>query len=378
MLPQPLLVSREWVFPRKEARAVPDPIYEVIAQGARYWFLFLMALIAWRSWRWYRKDKRQAKKRLKLLPDAGFVGEMVVIQSEGTLPRGAVLAVPREGTLGALRTNDLCLPGAGVAKRHLWFRFEDGRGLLVEPFGNNAATVDGEEAARRGQTLCMAHGSWLLVGPYTLRLRLFAGFESTGRAAREPGVEAEPEPQAQPDSSNPYLAAQQQAQPGAVDPYLAAQQQEWLRQQWLMQQAYQLGYEQAMREPPEAERMPETERMPEAEPEEELPEDVLPYDVARIAQQEGLADHSVFMRPRGAARPVVHEEPPAVETSFASPQTDAGEDAWADLPDPDEDVQLYDEDMTDAAAPPKSAYVGHDEAERAKKHVWDKYFGGRG
>lgn len=339
---------------------MPDPIYEVIAQGARYWFLFLMALIAWRSWRWYRKDKRQAKKRLKLLPDAGFVGEMVVIQSEGTLPRGAVLAVPREGTLGALRTNDLCLPGAGVAKRHLWFRFEDGRGLLVEPFGKNAATVDGEQAARRGDTLCMAHGSWLAVGPYTLRLRLFAGFESTGHAAREPGVEADPEPQ---------------AQPAASDPYLAAQQQEWLRQQWLMRQAYQLGYEQAMRQSP----LPEEEPAPE---EEELPEDALPYDVARIAQQEGLADHSVFMRPKGVPRPVVHEEPPAEspaeEPAFDPSQTDAEEDAWAELPDPDGAVQLYDEDMTDAAAPPKSAYVGHDEAERAKKRVWDRYFGGRG
>lgn len=358
---------------------MPDPIYEVIAQGARYWFLFLMALIAWRSWRWYRKDKRQAKKRLKLLPDAGFVGEMVVIRSEGTLPRGAVLAVPREGTLGALRTNDLCLPGAGVAKRHLWFRFEDGRGLLVEPFDKNAVTVDGEEAARRGQTLCMAHGSWLLVGPYTLRLRLFAGFESTGRAAREPGVEAEPEPRAQPAFSDPYLASQQQAQPAAVDPYLAAQ------QQWLMRQAYQLGYEQALREPPEAghmpeaEHMPETASIPEAEPEEdELPEDVLPYDVARIAQREGLADHSVFMRPKGAPRPAVYDEPPAEESVFDPAQMDAGEADWTDLPNPDEDVQLYDEDMTDAAAPPKSAYVGHDEAERAKKHVWDKYFGGRG
>lgn len=343
---------------------MPDPVYEVVAQGARYWFLFLMALIAWRSWRWYRKDKKQAKKRLKLLPDAGFVGEMVVIQSEGTLPRGAVLAVPREGTLGALRTNDLCLPGAGVAKRHLWFRFEDGRGLLVEPFDKNAFTVDGEEAARRGDTLCMAHGSWMTVGPYTLRLRLFAGFESTGRAAREPGVELGPEPQTQPAP--------------APDPYLAARQQEWMRQQWLMQQAYQMGYEQAMRQPPQ----PQEETIPE---EAELPEDALPYDMARIAQQEGLADHSVFMRPKGAPKPELPswEEPepagePAQEPVQEADPEPTEADGWMAPPDPDEDVQLYDEDMTDAAAPPKSAYVGHDEAERAKKRVWDRYFGGRG
>ena len=37
---------------------MPTEVYEIIAQGARYWFLFLMALIVWRSFRWYRKDRR--------------------------------------------------------------------------------------------------------------------------------------------------------------------------------------------------------------------------------------------------------------------------------------------------------------------------------
>ena len=43
---------------------MPDNIYEVVSQAARYWFLFLMALIAWRSYRWLRRDRRQQKKRL--------------------------------------------------------------------------------------------------------------------------------------------------------------------------------------------------------------------------------------------------------------------------------------------------------------------------
>ena len=55
-------------------------VYELVAQAARYWFLFLMAIIVWRSYRWYRRDRRQAKKRLRLLPDAGYVGEMVVLE----------------------------------------------------------------------------------------------------------------------------------------------------------------------------------------------------------------------------------------------------------------------------------------------------------
>ena len=95
----------------------------------RYWFLLLMAIIVWRSFRWYRRDRRQAKKRLKLLPDAGFVGEMVVIEGGEALKRGQALPLPREGTLGTLRTNDLCVPVEGVARRHLWFRFDEDEGL---------------------------------------------------------------------------------------------------------------------------------------------------------------------------------------------------------------------------------------------------------
>ena len=60
-----------------------------------------------------------------------------------------------------------------------------------------------------------------------------------------------------------------------------------------------------------------------------------------------------------------------------------GEDDWPYAPNPyaGEQDEAYepgdlDEDMTDAAAPPKSAYIGHDEAERAKRTLWDKYFGG--
>lgn len=80
---------------------MPTEVYEIIAQGARYWFLFLMALIVWRSFRWYRKDRRQYKKRLRLLPDAGYVGELVTIRGNAQLPtapscpcRGKVLSAP--------------------------------------------------------------------------------------------------------------------------------------------------------------------------------------------------------------------------------------------------------------------------------------------
>lgn len=139
--------------------AVPAEVYELIAQAARYWFLLLMAIIVWRSFRWYRRDRRQAKKRLKLLPDAGFVGEMVVIEGGEALKRGQALPLPREGTLGTLRTNDLCVPVEGVARRHLWFRFDEDEGLRVEPMRGQTVSVDGEPFKSRREPLI--HGTRL-------------------------------------------------------------------------------------------------------------------------------------------------------------------------------------------------------------------------
>ncbi|MBP3646092.1 MAG: FHA domain-containing protein [Clostridia bacterium] len=336
---------------------MPEEIYELIAQGARYWFLFLMVLIVWRSWRWYRKDRRQARKRMKLLPDAGFIGEMIVIQGSDHLQRGTALPVPREGTLGYSRTNDLCIPVAGVEKRHLWFRFEDGKGLLTDPYGKNPVIVDGEAFESRRHPLYLAHGSRLYVGECELRLRLFAGFEATGHALRQPGVE---EPQPDPDQAQQMawqqaMMAQQQA--------MMAHQQWMMQQQYAAQQAFEQGYQQAMM----------AQQQYAGEEEEEIlyddAADVYTYEAAR---EQGLVDDSAFRRPAGEKKPElpVYDEP-VVETEFYAPVADEDEDEEPFYP-----PVMDEDDMTDAAAPPKSAYVGHDEAERAKRQVWDKYFGG--
>lgn len=333
---------------------MPSEIYELIAQAARYWFLLLMLIIAWRSWRWYRKDRRQAKKRLKLLPDAGFIGEMVVITGAGNLKTGDTLMVPREGTLGSARSNDLCVQAPGVSGKHLWFRFDDKRGLMIEPFGKNPVNVDDVDFTSRREPLYMGHGSWLYVGECEMRLRLFAGFESVGHAQRRSGVEVQEQPQQQMDPAQMY-----------------AMQQWMMQQQWLaQQQAYQQGYQQAMAQMEE--------EYEEYEEEPQYAEDELPYDMAQIAQEEGMVDHSLFMRPADQRKPElpVYDEPAPVsepQPVFYAPVADEEpEPEWAD----DEPWSPYDEDMTDAAAPPKSAYVGHDEAEVVKREVWDKYFGG--
>ena len=351
---------------------MPSEVYEVVAQGARYWFLFLMALIVWRSYRWYRRDKRQAKKRMKLLPDAGYVGELVVLEGGGVLKRGNALPVPWEGTLGSLRTNDLCIPVKGVAKRQLWFRFEEGRGLMVEPFHGRAASVDGEETSAR-RPVYMAHGSRLRVGEVELRLRLFMGFEGTGYAPRR--EDAEPEQPGQ--APTEQIAASDMARQ-------LAQQQQWiLQQQWLMRQqlAQQQAYQQWL-----AQQAGQAQEADWNDDENEEESDGGVY--VAPGQATRLSDHTPFMRPPGEAAPQperMEEATPSTEFepagAFYPPEM--GEEEWPYAPNPYAGMQEedyapgdLDEDMTDAAAPPRSAYIGHDEAERAKRTLWDKYFGG--
>ena len=164
---------------------MPDDVYEIIALAARYWFLLLMVLIAWRSYRWLARDRKTYKKRLRLLPDAGYVGELVVMQGDDTVKKGTCLPVGREGVLGYLRSNDVCLPMNGVANRHLWFSFDDTDGLRVEPLRGRMIIADGEELIGRRMHAWLAHGSQLQVGEAKLRLRMFSGFEYAGEISAD-------------------------------------------------------------------------------------------------------------------------------------------------------------------------------------------------
>ncbi|NCB05624.1 MAG: hypothetical protein EOM69_08895, partial [Clostridia bacterium] len=209
---------------------MPADVYEVVAQAARYWFLLLMGIIALRSYRWFSRDRKQRKKRLRLLPDAGYVGEMVVLHGSAELPEGSVLPLPREGVLGNLRQNDLYVPVEGVHKRHLWFCFEEDDGLRIEPYFGMHATVDGVELVGRHGHAFLHHGSRLSVGDCELRMRLFAGFE--GETVAQAYVDDEPAD---------VKMAQETCDPSETDA---------LRQQLHMQQLYmqQMAQRQALME----------------------------------------------------------------------------------------------------------------------------------
>lgn len=361
---------------------MPIEVYEVVAQGARYWFLFLMVLIVWRSYRWYAKDRKQRKKRLRLLPDAGYIGEMVVIRGNEALEKGAALPVPGEGTLGYSRMNDLCIPVAGVAKRHCRLTYAAGEGLMLYPCPGKTVKVDDQEAKGGRHPLTMAHGSRLYVGEAELRLRMFAGFDSPA-ALRDQGAHAHDDPAG---GSQPEVA------PSAMTPQqLALWQQHLLMQQQYMQQ---MTYMQWMANQQMAARQAASQAEP--QPAEAAQPDTIVYDedgsgpedeqaLTDVQTMEGARPFDYappggqidFQSDAAFYPPTLDDEDDGSWPYAAYPPADSIDDGSYAYPEYAEDEPL-DEDMTDAAVPPRSAYLGHDEAEEAKRQFWDRYLGGGG
>ncbi len=286
---------------------MPDELYEIIALAARYWFLLLMVLIAWRSYRWYARDRKKNKRRLKLLPDAGYIGELVVTQGDELVKKGTCLPVSREGVLGYLRSNDVCVPMGGIANRHLWYSFDDADGLQVEPFRGRRIVADGMELTGKRMHAFLSHGSMLQIGEAEMRLRMFSGFEYAGEnnAHRKPAGEAGEQ------------------------------------------------------------------------------------DAAEELEDKAYADPVRRMHEIADWQSMLEEEAQDGGQEFYPPEMDDDEDG-DDVPPPvDDDPVFYppvmDDDgealpqMDEGGEAPKSLYVDEDEAEYAKRVLWDKYLrGGRG
>ena len=331
---------------------LPDELYEIIALAARYWFLFLMVLIAWRSYRWYARDRKKFKKRLKLLPDAGYVGELVVVRGDEAVQRGVCLPVSREGMLGYLRSNDVCLPAGGVANRHLWYAFDDADGLLVSPLRGRMIVADGQELIGSRARAFLSHGSTLIVGQAKLRLRMFEGFEYAGElsARRRPMDDAQ-------EQDLPEEFEQTASSASIRRMRGIAERQQMLEDEEAEQDAYgEQAYD-----------MPEPDGEPAYYPPD--PDGGQPY------------------------YPLEPDDEPDGTTAYYTPEPDDGENGY--LPPLSEaelnsyelqdGSQVYyppvrDEDELQPLSPagelPKSAYVDEDEAATAKRVLWDKYLKG--
>ena len=189
---------------------VSPEIYKVISTTSRYLFAFFALMLLLFALAWLYDERRKRRKRLRYLPEAGNIGEMVVISGSDQLPVDTWFPIPREGVLGSLRSCDLVVPCPGVRARHLAFSWQDGTGLIIKPFSGCETFVDGVSllTAEKSDMPVMVHGSCLRVGNAVLRLQLLSALEHTNRPFAPAG------------SSQEYAGAfaAQQPQPGIPFP----------------------------------------------------------------------------------------------------------------------------------------------------------------
>ena len=178
--------------------SVSTGIYNALAVGSRWLFAFIALLLLLFAYSWFLSGKKQRRERLRNLPGAGTIGELIVISGSDELPPDTWFPVPREGVLGSLRSCDLVVPCPGVRARHLDFSWQDGTGLLIRPRSGCEALVDGNPADRRTPgSVPLIHGSFLQVGSAVLRLQLFSALDHTNRPVipgAQPAGPAQPVP----------------------------------------------------------------------------------------------------------------------------------------------------------------------------------------
>ncbi len=151
--------------------------YGIIANIASYWFAFLMLIIIWRAILWLRKDAHRTAIVQSILPDAGFIGEWVVVESDiPAIAEGTMLNASRDGWIGSARACDVRVKARGVPARAARFMLRKD-GLHVLPRYRDTVEVDGELVRREA---VLRHGATLAIGGVTLQLRLFAGILLTG------------------------------------------------------------------------------------------------------------------------------------------------------------------------------------------------------
>jgi len=160
------------------------PAYELVSMGLRYWFVLLAVFLLWRAYRLMRQDRRDYRRTLRQLPDAGLVGEVVDLQENRGIP------LPREGMMGSGRSCDVRVPG--LKRREVEFIFRPGRGVrLIPVHRRHGASLDGQ--ALRAADAFALHGTVLEIRDRSFRFRLFAGLDLPERVPPAPPPRPEPE-----------------------------------------------------------------------------------------------------------------------------------------------------------------------------------------
>ncbi len=152
--------------------------YGILALFMRYVFVLLALLILLGVAFELLSDRARYRREMKRLPDAGYVGKWVDLDS------GQVYLLQREGTIGTARQADVRLSGQGLLPVEAHFAFVDGKGIRIIPERGRFLSLDGMPIEGSAYAL---NGSELQIGNTVLSLRLLAGLPvPQGRRAAVP------------------------------------------------------------------------------------------------------------------------------------------------------------------------------------------------
>ena len=156
-------------------------VWRILYSVSRYLLPVLLLMMVLLVLFYILSEARIRRERVRSLPGSGTVGELVVLSGSRDLDVNTWFPVPREGTLGSVRSCDLVIPCPGVHTKHLDFSWEDGIGLLIRPRTGCEALVNGVPVTCRtaAASVPLTHGSLLQVGSAVLRLHLFAALDNT-------------------------------------------------------------------------------------------------------------------------------------------------------------------------------------------------------
>ena len=200
--------------------SVSPEIYKVLFRASRWIFAFFALMLLLFAAHWLYDERRKRRERFRSLPEAGNIGEMVVISGSDQLPADTWFPVPREGILGSLRSCDLVVPCPGVHARHLAFSWQDGTGLVIKPFPGCETFVDGISliTAEKTDMPVMVHGSCLQAGSAVLRLQLLSALEHTNRPFTVAAPSQDYAGQAAAQLPLPHASFPQESAPSFTDP----------------------------------------------------------------------------------------------------------------------------------------------------------------
>ena len=131
--------------------------------------ILLIVLLALRK---YASDRALWRRVRRELPQAGAVGQLVVLDGGRRLRLGEEISVPYEGTMGASHSCDVCIPARKVHMRSAVFWMENA-GLHMVALHRDGFLAD-DVPVEPGDEAVLRDGAVLRVGEARLSLSLYS------------------------------------------------------------------------------------------------------------------------------------------------------------------------------------------------------------